>query len=375
MFQEENRKNAYVTVWFLFGILLCFTLMDMILRFVMEPDGSGKIADVRPKLTIENVGDGRFAASYSRYVDRHFAGRDNLASAINYVEVMLNKRVIQDVYVTEDGYYIQQHLPTHYTKELMDEKLAEFKAFLEDYDDARLLLIPTQDSVMREKLPWSAPYVDEEMLLDRVEAHLGKDHVIGVFETFRKYREKELYLATDSRINTIGAYYTYRCWAESGNNRPIWYQLDNMTTVTQDYVGGLVQKVGYSDKKEELQVFTQTLEEPVIVTYDYEKVSGSFYEPEKLKGEDPYDYFLGGEHRLTVIDTQNDNGKVLFVIKDKNANAVIPLIAPHYARIYAVDMNDFSSDMKEFVDSCNIYGKMDVLLLCGISEFMDDFTY
>ena len=74
MFQEENRKNAYVTVWFLFGILLCFTLMDMILRFVMEPDGSGKTADVRPRLTIENVGDGRFAASYSRYVDRHFAG-------------------------------------------------------------------------------------------------------------------------------------------------------------------------------------------------------------------------------------------------------------------------------------------------------------
>lgn len=374
MFQEENKKNAYVTVWFLFGILLCFTVADIVLRLI-PGDGGERIVQDRPGFSYENVGDGRFSTSYSRYVDKYFAGRDNLARVANYAEIFTNKRVIQDVYVTEDEYYIQRHLPTRYTKERMDERLADFKSFLEDYQEARVLLIPTQDSVMREKLPWSAPYVDEEGLLERVEAHLGKEHVINVFADFRAKREKELYLATDSRITAIGAYYVYKGWANASEDRPIWYQLDDMTTITEEYAGRLVQTVGFTDKVEPLQVFTQTLETSVIVTYDYEKVSGSFFEPAKLTGDDPYDYFLDGEHRLTVIDTQTENEKVLFVIKDKNGNAVLPLIAPHYARIYAVDMNYFSADMKEFMDSCNIYGKMDVLVLCGMDTFMDSFTY
>lgn len=374
MFQKENRKNAYVTVWFLFGILLCFTVADIVLRFIPR-NGQESVGATRPRLSYENVGDGRFSASYSRYVDKYFAGRDNLASVVNYVEVLSNKRVIQDVYVTEDDYYIQRHLPTHYTKELLDERLADFERLLEDYKEARVLLIPTQDSVMREKLPWSAPYVEEESLLERAAAHLGEEHVINVFEEFRAKREQELYLATDSRITSIGAYYVYKGWAGAGGDRPIWYQLDDMITVTEKYAGRLVRTVGFTNKVEPLQVFTQTLETPVIVTYDYEKVSGSFYEPARLDGEDPYDYFLDGEHRLTVIDTQTDNGKVLFVIKDKNGNTVLPLIAPHYARIYAVDMDYFSADMKEFMDSCNIYGKMDVLVVCGMDAFMDNFTY
>jgi len=374
MFQEENRKNAYVTVWFLFGILLCFTIADIVLRFIPRNEQE-YVASSRPRLSYEDVGDGRFSASYSRYVDKYFAGRDNLAGVANYAEILTNKRVIQDVYVTEDGYYIQRHLPTHYTKELLDERLADFERLLEDYKDAKVLLIPTQDSVMREQLPWSAPYVEEESLLERAEAHLGEEHVINVFADFRAKKDRELYLATDSRITSIGAYYVYRGWAGAGKDKPIWYQLDDMITITEEYTGRLVQTVGYVERQEPLQVFTQTLETPVIVTYDYERVSGSFYAPEKLAGDDPYDYFLGGEHRLTVIDTQTENEKVLFVVKDKNANAVLPLIAPHYARIYAVDMDYFSADMKEFMDSCNIYGKMDVLVLCGMDVFMDDFTY
>ena len=377
MFQEENRKNAYVTVWFLFGIFLCFALADIILRLV--PVGQGeersRIGDVRPHLSMEDVGDGYFATSYSRYIDKHFAGRDNLAGVANYAELMTNKRIVQDVYVTEDGYYIQRHLPTHYTKERMDEKLAFMKSLLEDYPSAYLLLIPSQDSVMREKLPWSAPYVEEEVLLERVENHLGSDHVVNVYDIFEQQKAKELYLATDSRISSVGAYYVYREWAAGVGEKYQWYQWDDLSTVTEDYKGRLVQTVAFVDTKESLEVFTKTLDADVVVSYDYEKVSGSFYEPQHLTSDEPYDYFLDGKHRLTVIDTQTKNDKVLFVVKDKSANVVLPLIAPHYARIYAVDVEYFDASRKEFMDSCDIFGQMDVLVLCGMDTFMDNFTY
>lgn len=377
MFQEENRKNAYVTVWFLFSIFLCFAVFDIIHRFVPtgREDERSRATDVRPRLSVENVGDGYFASAYSRYVDKYFVGKENLASVANFAELMTNRRVIQDVYVTEDGYYIERHLPTHYTAERMDEKLAQMKKLLEDYPDADILLIPSQDSVMRDKLPWSAPYVEEEVLLQRAKAHLGEEHVVDVFPTFDEMKDKELYLATDSRINSMGAYYVYREWTAYMGEKAVWYRLDDMTTVTQDYEGRLVQAVAFVDKKENLDVFTQTLQTDVIVSYDYEKVSGSFYEASKLSGDEPYDYFLDGKHRLTVIDTQTKNDKVLFVVKDQSANVVLPLMAPHYARIYAVDIDFFDAQRKEFMDSCNIFGQMDVLVLCGMDTFMDNFTY
>ncbi len=333
----DKKKNTVGTIVFLVGIMLVFAVFDFV---------------------------------------KHDIGQDKLLQITTYMDFFLNVKVVNGVYLAEDDYYIEQHLPQTYPASLHEEKLVMISELVQDYPQTQVILIPTADNILTEYLPWQAPYLNERNLLTAVEDAVGDDHVIDVFPAFVEHAREGVYFRTDSRITSVGAYYIYREWAKTCASFPFWYQLQKLETVKDDFTGDMVAAVGVkSDVKEEMTVFPHVLHQNVTINYDNGKLADSYVAEEKLSSEDSYGYFLEGDHATTVIDTGFPNGKALFILKDSNANVVIPLLAPHYEKIYAVDLRYFTKDLKKYMKDCDIHSQFDVLVMYGCDGFLEQFVY
>lgn len=333
----DKKKNAVTTIIFLAGILVVFSVFDFVKQDI---------------------------------------GRERLLQITTYMDFFLNTKQVNGVYLAENDYYIEQHLPQSYPKEVQEEKLLMLDSLVQDYPQTRVILIPTADNILTDDLPWHAPYLQESDLINAVEDVIGDDHVVDVFPTFADHGTEGLYFKTDSRITMLGGYYVYREWAKQCAAFPFWYQPDKLVSVTDDFSGDMVARLGVkSDVKESLMVFPHIFTQEVSINYDNQRISHYYFAEEKLASLDPYDFFLDGDHGITTVDTDYKNGKALFILKDSNANVVIPLLTPHYEKIYAVDLRYFSGDLKKYMKNCDIYNDFDVLLMYGCDGFLEQFVY
>ena len=80
-------------------------------------------------------------------------------------------------------------------------------------------------------------------------------------------------------------------------------------------------------------------------------------------------------HAFIQIDTSYRNGKTLFVIKDSYANSMIPLLTPHYQRIYVVDLRYYNGRLSALMKQMEPEEGMDVLVLYNCIHFLEEFCY
>ena len=64
--------------------------------------------------------------------------------------------------------------------------------------------------------------------------------------------------------------------------------------------------------------------------------------------------FLGGDIPLSVIQTNNQTGKSIIVLKESYGNAFVPFLLPHYDTIYVADIRTFPFNLTDYVVEKNI---------------------
>ena len=210
------------------------------------------------------------------------------------------------------------------------------------------------------------------MLLERVTETVGEEHVINVYDILKAHADEEIYYRTDHHWTSLGAMYGYRAWVLNNGKDAIRYQKDDLVAVTEDFQGTLQAKLNMPVESEEIKIFPQTIEKPVSITYDFMKKSDSFYEESYLETKDKYSYFIDGNHGFTEIETETNNGRELFIIKDSYANTFIPLIAHHYSKVYVLDLRYFNGELFPFMKQYD-KGDMEVLVLYNCAHFVSDF--
>ena len=65
----------------------------------------------------------------------------------------------------------------------------------------------------------------------------------------------------------------------------------------------------------------------------------------------------------------------MFVLKDSYANCFIPLLAPHYEKIYVVDLRYYNGRLLALMEQYEPETGMDVLVLYNCIHFLEDFKY
>lgn len=375
MVNRGEKRNAWKTVIFFCIIIAAFCIADFVQEDSFFSERENRILASKPELTKETLLSGEYTERYEEYVSDQFVSRNTWITLKTSMDILLWKKEINGVYLADDDYLIEQHLSEDFPQETIDKKLLLLQNLVEKYPQTKVLLAPTSDNILTDKLPMYAPYYNQRELLEQVKEAIGEEHVVDVFDTLSEHADEEIYYRTDHHWTTRGAYYAYQVWAQDTVAFPVRYSLDSLETVTEDFQGTLQSKLNLSVEGEKIQIFPQTKERQIQITYDYVKKADSFYEESYLEGKNKYGFFLDDNHGLVEIETTSAFPRQLFVIKDSYANTMIPLFATHYEKIYVVDLRYFNGKLMELMQSCDEYGNMDVLVLYNCVHFMEDFKY
>lgn len=372
---QKDKRNAWRNVLLFCAILLAFCVADLLQPDVFFSDMENRILASKPKLTMQSLLSGEFATDYSEYMEDQFVSRDNWISIKTYMDLALQKKEMNGVYLAKDDYLIEQHLPEAYSQEVVDEKVELLQDLVKVYPQTMVMLAPTADNVLIDKLPMKAPFYDQSVLLEQVKGTLGEERVVDVLDTLREHANEDIYYRTDPHWTTLGAYYAYLEWAGVMGFSTARYPISSLQTVTEEFQGTLGPKVNFSVEGEAIQMFPQTQIWPTKVTYEFSKETNTLYEESYLEESNKYGYFLDGTHGMVEIETTSPVNKQLFIIKDSYANSMIPLLTMHYKKIYVLDLQYLNGSLFDLMQSCDERGNMDVLVLYNCIEFLDEFQY
>jgi len=370
----REKKNAVFTISVIAVVLLIFAVADVFHGDRIYSETENRLLAVKPKVTREAMLSGKFTEEYESYVTDQFVSRDKWIAIKTMMDIALQKKEINGVYLGQDGYLIEQHLTEDYAKLSAVKKSAQLQSLLADWN-AKVMLVPTADNIITDKLPANAPYFDQAAFLEELEAQLGEERFIDVFGSLASHSGEDIYYRTDHHWTSLGAYYGYLAWAQDTGTKPFAYRTNAMATVTEDFLGTLHSKTNLEWESDSIRYFRETQKRPLTVTYDFQTVTDTLYQESYLDTKNKYGFFLDDNHGFIQIDTSYFNGKTLFVIKDSYANCMIPLLVPHYERIYVVDPRYYNGRLSALMEEMEPEGGMDVLVLYNCIHFLEDFRY
>lgn len=393
-----EKVNAVFTIWIICSIIMIFTVADLMKSDRLYSEAENRVLASKPELSKESVLSGEYAKGYEEYVTDQFVARDKWVGIKTGLDVLLQKKDINGVYLGKDGYLIERHRPEDFPGEQEEKRLSLLEDLVEEWN-ATVMLVPTADNILTDKLPANAAYFDEKAFLERVRKRIGEDNYVDVYSALQEHREEDIYYRTDHHWTSLGAYYGYHAWVKATGRLPYHYATDKMQVVTEEFLGTLHSKVKLPSKADTIKIFPETNNREVSVTYDFRKKTQSYYEDSYLNTKNKYGYFLDDNHGFVEIQTGYLKKDSLFVIKDSYANSLIPLLAPHYKTIYVVDLRYFNGRLFPFMEqylpqeaveeveeaentvatevagSTAEVGKMDVLVLYNCVHFLEDFQY
>ncbi|MDE5748618.1 MAG: hypothetical protein K2I21_13710, partial [Acetatifactor sp.] len=227
---ENDKLHAGMTVALFALVLLVFAVADIVETDRLFSETENRILAQHPKWSLESVLDGSYEEEYESYATDQFVSRDTWVMFKTRMDIMLQKKVIKGVYLAADGYLIEQHLPQEYDGKLIDKRLDLLRQLTERYPQTLVMLAPTADNILAEKLPDHAVSYDQRQLLNRVKEEIGEEHVIDLFPTLREHREEQIYYRTDHHWTTLGAYYGYLQWTEKVGYPPRSYEPQDLET-------------------------------------------------------------------------------------------------------------------------------------------------
>ncbi len=366
----EGINDAF-TVGIICAILIMLTAADLLTGDRLFSETENRVLASKPEFDRKSVLDGSFMEDYENYVTDQFVARDMWIGIKTRADIALQRREINGVYLGKDHYLIERHLEKDYPGELVEQRLALLEKLVNRWD-ARVMLVPTADNILADKLPPYAESFDQRAFLERAAGSVGAENYIDVYSALWNHRDEQIYYRTDHHWTSRGAYYGYRAWAEAVGEEAADFRTE---AVSESFLGTLHSRLNIPVKPDTIEVFPDTGQLTVRLVYDLQEERDSFYEESYLKTKNQYGYFLDDNHAFIEIDTGVRNGKTLFVIKDSYANCMIPLLAFHYGKIYVVDLRYMNGRLFPFMESYEPESGMDVLVLYNCVHFLEEFRY
>ena len=162
-----------------------------------------------------------------------------------------------------------------------------------------------------------------------------------------------MFYRTDHHWTSLGAYYASVAYCEANGIEPL--SLDDYDTVIRGGVTGTLYM--YSGHDSNLQ---RNLDYTVcrFPTTGYTMLcnNGGWYNGIAVNGEyrDYASVFINGDNPLTIIETDNQNGKTLMVFKESYGNAFVPYMIDYYQRIVVVDIREETDSVATLIDRCDV---------------------
>lgn len=378
-----NRRTASrITILLAACILLGLTAADMLTPDRRFSQTENRILASRPEFGLAKLFAGDFTAEYEKYVTDQFVGRDGWIGLKTRVDIALGKKDVGGVYLAKDGSLIERHPASETDGEQAQQKLKRLRELTEHcletagIGQVKVMLVPTADNILTDRLPDYADYFQQQPFLRQALEAVGGECYVDVFSVMQAHADEYIYYRTDHHWTTRGAYYAYEAWAKDMGLEAVAFSGEARVQVTDEFLGTLHSKVNLPVEPDVIEAYRP--EGEVRVYYDLsEEAKESLYEEKYLETKNKYGYFLDDNHGFVRIETGAGNGRTLFVIKDSYANCFVPFAAQHYETVCIVDLRYCNISLYGLIDRQlqEGNGDMDVLILYNVIHFLDDFRF
>ncbi len=370
----RNRKTICRNVAMIF--IVTIVLVNVI--NILTPDKDKSLNESRalqgfPTLSLSSLMDGTFGSQLEDYVSDQFFLRDNWITLKLNGDKALGKKETNGVILGKNGYLMEDPDEINYTN--VDKNIAALNTFAQANTGLRInmAIIPNNVTTMKDYLPKNIPVHDQTEDLAYLKNNLDASiHFSDTTATLKAHQNDYIYYRTDHHWTSLGAYYAFMDMASDLNiSDPI--SSYNVYTVTDSFEGTMSSKSGSHIKKyrDSIEIYSPAgTDTQFYVLYNdtYEK-SASLYQSDKLNDKDKYTVFLGGNHPQVTINTTNNNGRVLLLVKDSYANSFVQFLTPYYQEIVMIDPRYYYDSLSSIIDSEAV---TDVLFLYNCNTYMGD---
>lgn len=325
-----------------------------------------------PALSWERIESGVYMEELNSYLCDHFPFRDFFISLKSSAEITAGKRKINQVYIADDGYLIED-----YQKPQNTEQIAGFfKAFGEKEEisqaDIRLMLVPTASYIYQDKLPPFAPVKNQMETAEQIYQACGIPAIDCSPNLLAHKDDGQLYYRTDHHWTTYGAYIGYLSYCQQMGFDPVALETLEAETVTEDFRGTIYSKVNdYSYPGEPITIYRNPADVLTVYYEDTKETSDSLYNLDYTQQKDKYSLFLNNLHPLIEItNAAASSDRELVVIKDSYANSMVPFLVHHFQKVYVFDTRYYKWGPSRFIQEHP--GVTDILILYNMNTLDTD---
>lgn len=197
-------------------------------------------------------------------------------------------------------------------------------------------------------------------MIDYVYEKMGSNvHTVDAYSKLAAHIDEYIYFRTDHHWTQLGAYYAYTAFCEA-----VGFKAEPLskfeTGEYTSFVGSMYNFLADYPQAQILRDDPDTLKyyEPFVdakaryytdATLNEEYVIGVIsYVGDEVSNK--YLCYLGGDHPVTIIRTDVENGPVCILLKESYGNAFAPWLTSHYSKIIVVDPREFNRDGKPSLD-------------------------
>ena len=209
---------------------------------------------------------------------------------------------------------------------------------------------------------------------------------VDIYSVLAAHTDEPIYLRTDHHWAPLGAYYAAQQFAWQAG-----VPFADISTyeehVVHRFVGsmyGYSQNVAVKKAPEDFVYYiptgveytttyvNYTLDEEFHVTGESKPFKSKYFFSFKDGSGAAYTTFMGGDQKLTRVETSTRNGRRLLVFKDSFGNAVPGYLFHSFEEIHVADFRYFTKDVTSYVDENRI---TDILFANNITNTCVGYTY
>ena len=103
---SSKRRNAIFTIVVISALILIFTVADFFEKDRIFSEAENRLLAVKPQFTWEALLDGTYTADLENYLTDQFVSRDKWITMKTKMDVLLQKKEINGVYLGKDNYLL-----------------------------------------------------------------------------------------------------------------------------------------------------------------------------------------------------------------------------------------------------------------------------
>lgn len=370
----KDKKAAVTSVGFV-TILICLLISCIVVPDKIFSDTENRQLQQMPELKASNVASGDYMKSFESYASDNVIARDEWVRIKNLMDLGSGKKDNGSAYFGKDGFLF----PIDTLDANQFEKNSDYaKTFIGNVKtinnkiNVSVILVPTSAEIYRDKMPQFAPVSGQKSLLKKAQECFGQ-MLVNPSGILSQHKDEYIYYRTDHHWTTLGAYYTYKMWAEQNELKPLKKEDFTVEVVSKDFYGTTYSKAaGYPVEPDYIEKFTNSPINQIgmkIESLKGVKQFSGLYNEEYLNTKDKYSYFLSSNNPMTTISGTAKNGHNVLVIKDSYANCFVPFITGHFDHIYVTDLRYYKQSLIQFVKENKI---TDIMFLYNVVQFSND---